>query len=207
MSHDDMHAPDDRPFEMDDPVLGRVIEELRSEWPEPTAEGPMRVMAAVRREADRARASRRRATLVAALWRRFSGYLSGRSVATGGPAWGAVAAAVVVIVAGLWIGWAAMGGPVSPDGGTGQVVRLVLAEPGATEVTVAGDFSDWNPLPLHRSGVGSEWMIELRLPPGRHTYAFQVDGQRWVADEAAPTAGENEFGIPISVLLLPEVAA
>jgi hypothetical protein len=50
---------------------------------------------------------------------------------------------------------------------------------------------------------GSAWAIELSLPPGRHVYAFVVDGREWVPDAAAARAPEDEFGRPNSVILIP----
>ena len=38
------------------------------------------------------------------------------------------------------------------------------------------------------------------LPPGRYAYAFLVDGQRWIADPAAPPAVGDDFGRPSSVV-------
>jgi hypothetical protein len=40
----------------------------------------------------------------------------------------------------------------------------------------------------------------VRLPAGRHEYAFLVDGERWVADPNAPSSIEDEFGVESSVV-------
>jgi hypothetical protein len=42
-------------------------------------------------------------------------------------------------------------------------------------------------------------VVEVPLEPGRHEYAFVVDGERWLADPAAPTTG-GDFGTPNSVV-------
>lgn len=80
-------------------------------------------------------------------------------------------------------------------------VRFVLYAPGAKRVTVAGTFNQWdqNAAPLIAAGTDGVWMTTLALPVGQHQYAFVVDGQRWVADPAAP-AMDDGFGRRNSVV-------
>ena len=75
-------------------------------------------------------------------------------------------------------------------------VQFVFVAKDARQVTIAGDFNDWNPTatPLHRAGAAGVWSIVLPLAPGRHLYSFVVDGRRWVPDAEAPRAPEKEFG-------------
>jgi hypothetical protein len=82
-----------------------------------------------------------------------------------------------------------------------QAVRFVVAAPGARTVTLVGSFNDWDPAatPLRAEASGGVWVVEVPLEPGRHEYAFVVDGERWLADPAAPTAG-GDFGTPNSVV-------
>jgi 1,4-alpha-glucan branching enzyme len=72
-------------------------------------------------------------------------------------------------------------------------VRFVYVAPGATSVSLVGDFNQWNPTakPLRRLGDGT-WITDVPLPPGRYAYAFVVDG-KVVVDPAAPRA-TGEFG-------------
>jgi hypothetical protein len=85
-----------------------------------------------------------------------------------------------------------------------HTVRFQLVDRTAREVCVAGDFNDWNPRAtvLRRTSADGLWSVELRLAPGRHTYAFVIDGQRWVPDESAPRAPDGELGTPSSVVLV-----
>lgn len=84
-------------------------------------------------------------------------------------------------------------------------VRLAFYAPAASQVSVVGDFNDWDPraTPLrpsaHRDGV---WVVELALTPGRHEYAFLIDGSRWATDPAAARGPEDDFGAPNSVLVV-----
>lgn len=82
-------------------------------------------------------------------------------------------------------------------------IRLVLFAPRAAAVTVVGDFNDWDPrsTPLHPSRTRAGlWTVDVPLAPGRHEYAFLVDGTRWLNDPTAAREAADEFGTPNSVL-------
>ena len=83
-------------------------------------------------------------------------------------------------------------------------VQFVLVANTATDVRIVGDYNDWDPraTPMHRSSSGGVWSVVVPLEPGRHVYAFVVDGKQWVADVDAPRAPENEFGIPKSIVMV-----
>ena len=84
-----------------------------------------------------------------------------------------------------------------------QPVRFELAAPHASHVTLVGSFNEWNPVstPLVRDGATGNWVVSLRLPPGRHVYAFVVDGDV-TADPSAPRAADDDFGSVNSVVLV-----
>lgn len=80
-------------------------------------------------------------------------------------------------------------------------VTFVLLAPQAQRVALAGDFNGWDAAgtPLAR-GTSGLWTVEIPLAPGRYTYAFLVDGRRFVPDPAAPRAAGDDFGTPSSVV-------
>ena len=80
------------------------------------------------------------------------------------------------------------------------LARFVFADAAAKSVAVVGDFNRWDAgaTLLTRVGGGS-WARTLRLTPGRHEYAFIVDGKRWVTDRFAP-ASHDAFDVQSSVL-------
>ena len=84
-----------------------------------------------------------------------------------------------------------------------STVRFVFVAPYASNVALVGDFNGWNPskMPMRRSADGHAWLIDVPLAPGRHVYSFVVDGDL-AADPAAPRAGDDDFGVPSSVVLV-----
>jgi hypothetical protein len=82
-------------------------------------------------------------------------------------------------------------------------VRFTVVAPGATTVSIVGDFNHWQPaaLPLRRSADGRIWEVEIRLPLGRYSYAFLIDG-KLAPDPTAPRAGDDDFGAPNSVIMV-----
>jgi hypothetical protein len=82
-------------------------------------------------------------------------------------------------------------------------VRFTVAAPEAASVSIVGDFNHWNPttLPMTRSADGTHWEVEVRLPLGRYSYAFLIDG-RISPDPAAPQGAGDDFGAPNSVLMV-----
>jgi hypothetical protein len=78
-----------------------------------------------------------------------------------------------------------------------------IRAPGAAQVSLVGDFNQWDAgvTPLEPVGDGQTWAVELALPPGRHVYAFVVDG-KIVPDPAAPRAADDDFGVPNSVAII-----
>jgi hypothetical protein len=87
----------------------------------------------------------------------------------------------------------------TPD--TGQVVRFVFVDSGAKSVELVGDFNEWakGSTVLRRSGASGVWAATVSLSPGRHEYAFIINGSRWVADPLAPRSSD-EFGTESSVI-------
>ena len=63
--------------------------------------------------------------------------------------------------------------------------------------------------PLTRQAAGGLWTVDIPLAPGRYTYAFVVDGRRFMADPAAPRSvgGGDDFGTPTSVVTVASTSA
>jgi hypothetical protein len=82
-------------------------------------------------------------------------------------------------------------------------VHFSVVAPNAAQVTIVGDFNHWNPtsLPMRRSSDGRVWEVDVRLPLGRYSYSYLIDG-KLAADPSAPRGVEDDFGSPNSVLMV-----
>jgi predicted carbohydrate-binding protein with CBM48 len=84
-----------------------------------------------------------------------------------------------------------------------SVVRFVLSAPGASQVSLVGDFNAWDAAAAPMRRVDSRvWAVALPVRHGRHVYAFLVDKERWMSDPDAPLAPEDGFGVPNSVIVV-----
>ena len=82
-------------------------------------------------------------------------------------------------------------------------VRFSIRAPLATRVSLVGDFDRWDPaaVPMRRDGDGETWTVDVHLPPGRHVFAYAVDGDL-KTDPKAARAVEDDFGVPSSVIVV-----
>ena len=170
-------------FDHEDELFDRVVEHLkRPVHVDPTLDG--RVMAEI------GDGSARQPGPAAAAWhwlvtpRRFSlSPLAGMTAAA------AIAAFLV------------LRGPATPTGRP-TTFQFVFVAPQASSVSLVGDFNDWDPTrsPMTAARLAGLWSAVLPLDPGRYRYAFLVDGVHWQPDPTAPRAGDDEFGVPSSVV-------
>lgn len=72
---------------------------------------------------------------------------------------------------------------------------------GANRVELAGDFSDWDPIPLARVQAG-DWAVDLSVRSGVHQLAMRVDGGPWRVP-AGLASVTDEFGGVSGVLIVP----
>ena len=68
----------------------------------------------------------------------------------------------------------------------------------ASEVALAGSFSDWKPIKMRRLQY-DEWVLRIKLSPGKYTYKFVIDGN-WIPDPANPVTEYDESGNINSVI-------
>jgi hypothetical protein len=130
-------------------------------------------------------------------------------------------ATLALVVAIGWLAWPSGPPPGSPESRTrssasvqptatgssraGTVLtRFVYTNDTADSVAVAGDFSDWDPIPLSPHTVNGEtvWTGLVPVPRGEHEYQFVINGERWVTDPLAPVQQDDGFGAKNAVLKL-----
>ncbi|MEQ2010343.1 MAG: glycoside hydrolase family 13 [Limisphaerales bacterium] len=94
---------------------------------------------------------------------------------------------------------AANGKPYSGKSFTKPVNFFCLA-PGAKEVSIAGDFNEWNPAsnPMEQTPDGG-WVGQVPLAHGHYRYWFVVDGQPTL-DPRAQGVSRNEKNERVSLM-------
>jgi hypothetical protein len=188
--------------ELDDLMIARIARELRKpERIDPAFDG--RVMAEIR--AGQSKAGR-------SAWQWLVRRRSFQLSPLGGFALAGTMAAVMMVAVSLGNG-SRGADPATPVAATEpapatlvsqpQSVQFVVRAPGAQRVSLVGDFNDWDgdATPL-RSAAGGLWTVTVPLTAGRYTYTFVVDGERWMADPAAPPAPPDDLGRPSSVVTI-----
>ncbi|WP_309671377.1 isoamylase early set domain-containing protein [Gemmatimonas sp.] len=125
--------------------------------------------------------------------------------------WGATAAAVLVVsvmrpwrpevavqrAGSAFAGAAPATGPVGTTAESGDAIRFDLTLPSsAQEVALVGDFNGWDEhaTPMIRRSPDGAWTARVPLPPGRHVYAFVIDGRTWLVDPLAPQVPDEGYG-------------
>ena len=87
---------------------------------------------------------------------------------------------------------------VGPALGSGREIVLRLV--GAHRVELAGDFTDWRPVPLDPWGDGA-WRTVLTIPRGLHRLAVRVDGGAWHAPPGLRPL-TSEFGGEVAEIVV-----
>jgi hypothetical protein len=110
-------------------------------------------------------------------------------------------AATLCLGVGLTVAMRSRAGSVA-NANVSSRTRFSIRAPGAERVSLVGDFDHWDPaaMPMRRSEDG-DWTVDVHLPPGRHVFAYAVDGDL-KTDPAAPRAVEDDFGVPSSVIVV-----
>jgi hypothetical protein len=57
---------------------------------------------------------------------------------------------------------------------------------------VAGDFTNWKPIAMHRAPNGV-WYVDLKIPAGQYRYSFRENGRAWRAPDGVATV-DDDFG-------------
>ena len=81
-------------------------------------------------------------------------------------------------------------------------VRFDLHLPSnARAVAIVGDFNGWNQSATPMARTDGTWSAKVPLAPGRHVYAFVVDGKKWVVDPLAPRVPDDGYGPANAVVI------
>lgn len=93
---------------------------------------------------------------------------------------------------------------VMTDDASARVAVEFTFDAKAERVSLVGDFNGWSAdsTPMTRLGNSDVWVATVPIAPGRHVYAFVVDGVRWERDPSRPAAPDDDFGKPGSVIMV-----
>lgn len=83
-------------------------------------------------------------------------------------------------------------------------MRFVYVSEEPEEVAVAGDFSDWEEIPLTQENLNGDvvWTGVVPVTRGEHRYMFVKDGEEWVTDPLAESYRDDGFGNKNAILKL-----
>jgi hypothetical protein len=79
-------------------------------------------------------------------------------------------------------------------------LRLSVTDAPTGEVAIAGDFSEWRPIPMVREG--EQWVVHLSLAPGVYHYAFRSGTGEWFMPPSTPGARDDGMGGRLAVLVV-----
>ena len=82
--------------------------------------------------------------------------------------------------------------------------QFVLDARRAGSVAVVGDFNSWDASanPMVRDSASGAWTALVAVKPGRHVYAFLVDGKEWTLDPRAQRTKDADYGTEQSVMIV-----
>lgn len=77
----------------------------------------------------------------------------------------------------------------------------------AANVSVVGDFNGWDSkaTPMVKDARSGEWSARIVLLPGRHIYAYLVNGEKWIVDPLNPQIPDAGYG-PANAVVVEEDA-
>lgn len=90
------------------------------------------------------------------------------------------------------------------DNGEEVWTRFVYIDKEAESVSVAGDFSNWEPIELTKKQLNGEqvWTGLIPMDRGEHRYMFVKNGEQWVTDPLATVQQDDGFGNKNAVIYL-----
>ncbi len=88
--------------------------------------------------------------------------------------------------------------PATYAGGVATIELPVAKARG--EVMIAGDFTHWKPVPMHREG--RVWRLSQRLAPGVYHYAFVTPSGEWYVPDDLPGRRDDGMGGHLAVLVV-----
>jgi len=76
----------------------------------------------------------------------------------------------------------------------GDSVTVRFRVPGVSAVAIAGEWTDWNPVPLQPTG-GDGWSVRVLAPPGVYRFNLVLDSGRWIVPAGIATVDDGLGGV------------
>lgn len=90
--------------------------------------------------------------------------------------------------------------PVPADYSGGRATIQLPVSASASAPSIAGDFNDWQPAPMQRTG--DHWTYIVTLEPGVYNYSFVSPDGTWFVPEDVPGRKDDGMGGHIAVLVV-----
>lgn len=81
--------------------------------------------------------------------------------------------------------------------------RFVIYQPEAKQVALAGSFSGWQPMEMHKAGRGY-WQVMIPLKKGEYSYSYIVNGDKQLPDPTVQAKQSDGFGGENSIINIGE---
>jgi hypothetical protein len=79
-------------------------------------------------------------------------------------------------------------------------VTLALADAPSGQISIAGDFNNWEPAPMELRD--DHWIVRLPLGPGVYHYAFRSAAGVWFVPPSTPGRRDDGMGGQVAVLMV-----
>ena len=89
----------------------------------------------------------------------------------------------------------------APELRDGRIIVRLERRHAVEAPSVAGEFSDWQPLPMH--AAGSDWVVEVPAGPGVYRFAFVSATGEWFVPEGYPGRMDDDMGGHVAVVVVP----
>ena len=90
--------------------------------------------------------------------------------------------------------------PVASSPAGPVAIRLSVTDAPSGTVSIAGDFNNWQPVPMLREGA--EWIVRLALMPGVYHYTFRSADGEWFVPPSAAGRRDDGLGGYVAVLVV-----
>ena len=93
-----------------------------------------------------------------------------------------------------------LGAPVPARSHDGRAVVALPVRAAKGRPSIAGDFTEWKPVPMQRDG--SRWTFTVKLEPGTYHYAIVGEDGTWFVPESVPGRQDDGMGGHVAVLVV-----